>query len=280
MNRVNRLNRIVFILAIILISSCGKHLYNGAIVPKKTIKLFNGKDFSPLYTWLEDTGYTDPDGVFTIVNIDGAPAIRISGQHRGGIITKARYTNYKLVGEFRWGTLTWAARKDRARDAGFLLHCQGEDGNYAKTFKAPWMRSIEVNILEGGIGDFLLLNGYGRESDQPLGVPKMTVKVLPGQKDWNPEGTPTEFVGGRHNWIYRDPNWKDVLGFRGAKDIEKPTGQWNTIEVTCTSAGDISVVFNGVKINEGLNASFKEGKILTQSEDAEIYWRRLELQPL
>src|SRR5258708_2131317 len=47
------------------------------ISPKgETIQLFNGKDFTGLYTWLKDTHYSDPRNVFTIV--DGM--VRISGE--------------------------------------------------------------------------------------------------------------------------------------------------------------------------------------------------------
>ena len=37
---------------------------------------------------------------------------------------------------------------------------------------------------------------------------------------------------------------------------------------------------NDVKVNEGKNGSFKEGRLLFQSEGAEIYFRRIELHPL
>ncbi|MBI4621815.1 MAG: DUF1080 domain-containing protein [Verrucomicrobia bacterium] len=251
-----------------------------AIVPKETISLFNGKDLSSFYTWLPKFGHVDPDRVFTVVdNIDGAPAIRSSGQHYGGIITHARYANYKLVVEFRWGLVTWAPRHNRARDSGILLHCDGEDGNMTKTFSSPWIRSIEYQIIEGGTGDILLLPGYNRGSDVPV-APRLTIPVLPGKMNvWNPEGKPTEFSKGRLDWQYRDLGWKDVLGFRGAKDVEKPVGQWNLIEAIC-DGGDLIYFLNGVKVNEGRNGSFKAGKLLFQSEGAEIFFRRIELQPL
>src|SRR5687767_11631989 len=67
------------------------------ITPKETIVLFDGKskkDLSTFYTWLAKFGHEDPDKVFTVVDqIDGAPAIRSSGQHYGGIVTKENYTN-------------------------------------------------------------------------------------------------------------------------------------------------------------------------------------------
>ncbi|MEQ2005313.1 MAG: family 16 glycoside hydrolase [Limisphaerales bacterium] len=100
----------------------------------ETLVLFNGKDLSNFTTWETVHGREDPDRVFSVVDqIDGAPAIRLSGQHHGGILTKERYTNYRLIVEFRWGGVTWGPRKNGARDNGILLHCQGEeskeDGN-------------------------------------------------------------------------------------------------------------------------------------------------------
>ena len=120
------------------------------ITPRETIALFNGKDLSSFYTWETKHGREDPDRVYTVVDqIDGAPAIRMSGQHWGGIVTKASYTNYRITLEFRWGPITWEPRMNKARDAGILFHCQGEDGNYTKDFKAPWMRSVEYQIAPG-----------------------------------------------------------------------------------------------------------------------------------
>jgi hypothetical protein len=96
------------------------------IVPREVIRLFNGKDLSGFYTWLPKFGRADPDKVFTVVDrIDGAPAVRASGQHYGGFVTLANYADYKLVLEYRWGDVTWKPRDDRARDSGILIHGQG-----------------------------------------------------------------------------------------------------------------------------------------------------------
>src|SRR5690606_19472969 len=97
-----------------------------AVIPAETLRLFDGKTLSSFDSWLADKQYTDFDKVFTVVDaIDGAPAIRISGQHWGGLVTKKRYRDYHLVAEFRWGLATWGIRKQRARNSGILLHCQG-----------------------------------------------------------------------------------------------------------------------------------------------------------
>lgn len=247
------------------------------ITPREITVLFNGKDLSNFTTWETVHGRSDPDRVFTVVHqIDGAPAIRISGQHWGGILTKARYTNYRLVVEFRWGVVTWEPRKNGARDSGILLHCQGEEGNRNKGFDSPWMRSVEAQIIEGGTGDILLLSGFERGQEQPL---TPTLRTTVKGKSWSPNGEPKQYTGGRIDWQHRDPQWKDVIGFRGAKDVEKPVGEWNRYEVTA-DGGNLIYFLNGVKVNEGKDGSLTEGRILFQSESAEIYFRKIELHPL
>jgi hypothetical protein len=62
-------------------------------------------------------------------------------------------------------------------------------------------------------------------------------------------------------------------------DAEKPNGEWNTIEVVCD--GDkITNIVNGVVVNEGTRASVTRGRILLQSEGAEVFYRKVELRPL
>src|SRR5215475_1248770 len=137
-----------------------------AITPDRTIRLFDGKTLDHFETWQQDNHEKDPDKVFSVVDqIDGAPAIRISGQHWGGIITKSVYRDYKLVVEFRWGLLTWGQRKDRARDSGILLHCQGRPGSSQKDFNGPWMRSVEFQMIDGGVGDIILVGGYAENGE-------------------------------------------------------------------------------------------------------------------
>ncbi len=247
----------------------------------RTLDLFNGKDLTNFYTWLVDTKYQDPDKVFAVVDqVDGAPAIRVSGQHWGAFITKEEYSDYRLVVEFRWGLLTWGDRKQRTMDSGVLLHCQGPDGNTAADFNGPWMRSVEFQIIQGGVGDLILVGGYDATGDQI--VPKITVtaaKDRDGEDVFDPKGSPREFQGGRINWFGRDPDWSDTLGFRGKQDVEKPTGQWNRIEAIC-EGGNITNIVNGKIVNAGTNCSLRRGKIIFQSEGAEIYFRKIELTPL
>src|SRR5581483_9157195 len=100
-----------------------------------------------------------------------------------------------------------------ARDSGILLHCVGPDGAAG----GQWMESQECQIIEGGCGDFIMVGGRGK--------PKLTVETRTGpdgQPYYEKGGTAQTRDSGRFNWWGRDPNWKDTLGFRGARDVEKP----------------------------------------------------------
>jgi len=62
-------------------------------------------------------------------------------------------------------------------------------------------------------------------------------------------------------------------------DAEKPNGQWNTIEVIAD--GDcLTHIVNGVTVNQATDASERKGKILLQSEGAEVFYRKISLIPL
>jgi len=247
----------------------------------ETIQLFNGKDLTNFYTWMAGTGREDRNHVFGVVDqIDGAPAIRVSGNGYGGFITEKEFENYRLVTEFRWGLATWGGRKNATKDSGILLHCQGEDGNTGKDFKGPWMMSQECQIIEGGVGDFIMVGGYDRDGN--FHVPKLTTTVSKdrdGETIYDPKGEVKTLQGGRINWWGRDPDWKDVLGFRGKQDVESPDGQWTRVEVICD--GDkITNIVNGHVVNKAWGSNLTRGKILFQTEGAEIYFRKIELTPL
>jgi hypothetical protein len=246
----------------------------------KTIKLFNGKDLTNFYTWLVDDKYQDPDRVFTVDMVDLAPAIRVSGLKYGAFITKEEFSNYHLVAEYSWGTATWGGRKARTKDSGILLHCQGPDGNTGRDFNGPWMLSQECQIIQGGTGDFILVGGHDKDGNRI--TPKLTVtasKDRDGENIYDPKAKPTEFQGGRINWFGRDPDWADVLNFRGKQDVETPGNGWTRVEVICKD-DSITNIVNGVVVNKGTKSSLTKGKIIFQSEGAELYFRKIELTPL
>ena len=114
------------------------------------IRLFNGQNLDGFYTWIRDSQYDDPKQVYTVQ--DGM--IHVSGDGYGGLITEKAYRDYHLITEFKWGDKTWGDREKAARDSGVLVHGWGPDGGYSNT----WMTSIEAQIIEGGIGDILVLS--------------------------------------------------------------------------------------------------------------------------
>src|ERR1017187_5256444 len=81
--------------------------FAGAQPVTKPIKLFNGKDLTNFYTYLQGIGKNkDEKGVFTVK--DGA--IRVSGENYGCFTTEKEFENYHLIVEFKWGEKTWGSR--------------------------------------------------------------------------------------------------------------------------------------------------------------------------
>jgi hypothetical protein len=227
---------------------------------------FNGKDLDGFYTYLHDHKYADPNKVFTVR--DGL--LRISGEEFGGITTRGEFHDYHLIAEWKWGEQTWGARKSSTRDSGILLHCVGPDG----AASGHWMESHECQVIEGGCGDFIMVGGLER--------PSLTCETRAGtgrELYYEKGGKSVTRNSGRYNWWGRDPNWKDVLGFRGARDVEKPAGEWNRMEVIC-DGDSITNIVNGYVVNVGTKSSLTKGKIILQSEGAEIFFRKFEIRPL
>ncbi|MEO6730643.1 MAG: DUF1080 domain-containing protein [Ferruginibacter sp.] len=106
-----------------------------------------------------------------------------------------------------------------------------------------WPQSIECQVQEGDVGDFWLL-GFS------------TIKVNGVQN-----------MPSAHTRMIKQ------------KDAEKPYGEWNTVEVISYKGKCVHIV-NGVVVNAGEDASVKEGRILLQSEYAEVYYRNPMIQKL
>ncbi len=214
----------------------------------KVIHLLNGKDLGNFYTYIRNSAdrkvapdlNKDPDKVYTYT--DGV--LRVSGQHMAYLATKKEYGNYRLVAEFRWGKKTWDG-KGRARDAGLFFNATGED----KLF----MKSQECQLLEGGTGDLCLISGADLAANGTSGVKRYD---RPGKGEW-----------------------KNELGFRGPDEVEKPLGEWNRIEIINRN-GNVKLTVNGRVMVDGKKADPKSGKILIQSNNAELFYRKLDLYPL
>jgi hypothetical protein len=129
---------------------------------------------------------------------------------------------------------------------------EGEGGNSGVLLHVQdekyWPTSIEAQLLTGRAGDFWLIY-----------PPEVALDVYKSRQD------PKE---PRH--YFREP--KDG-------DVEKKFGEWNQYEITC-QGGDITLVINGRRVNEGKNGNLKKGKISLQSEGSEIFFKDIEIKML
>ncbi len=240
------------------------------------VKLFNGKDLEGWDTYLRSvdmSGYeidptypyqppiglnNDPLDVFTVQ--DGV--IRISGEVWGAITSKEEYSNYHLRFETKWGEKKWAPKDSSLRDGGLLFHCT-EGFDYAF---ACWMRSMEMQIQEGEIGDFYNVGG----GDAEFKLRKTVTREGENANQYDPFAKLKRQPGR----VYR------------SGDFESPPGEWTRSELIARHADAVFIV-NGFVVNRlfnmyrpDLQQPVTTGKIQFQSEGAEHYLRNIEIRPL
>jgi hypothetical protein len=249
-----------------------------AVRPTRPIELFNGRDLAGWSTWLVDAKREDPRAVFTVKD----RAIRISGDGLGYLKTQKRYRDYRLIIEFRWGSRNYGQRKLKARDSGVFLHAVGPDGN-SYDGKGAYMAAIECQVMQGAVGDFLLIKG---RDDRGRDVTVRITGCVAGERDiegwpfFQPDGEAQTLAGtGRLNWLAKDTAWRDVLDFRGANDVDGKPNEWTRIE--CVARGNrITVKVNDRLVNEAYDVFPTAGHILLQCEGSEVFFRKVELRPL
>jgi hypothetical protein len=241
-----------------------------AIQPRgKGIKLFSGKDLTGFYPWLKDTLYKDPRKVFSV----HGGLLRISGEVGGYLATTKEYRDYHLIAEYKWGTRTDGSQT--VRNSGILLHATGPDGNHS-----PWMASIECQIAQGCVGDFIVIRGKDENgSTIPVTLTSETIRGPDGRTRWKKGGTPAIYSGKQFWWSKHDPDFKEIIDTRGQHDVESPLSEWTRVECICAGKR-ITIVVNGTTVNECYDVFPSAGKILLESEGFEILFRKLELHPL
>jgi putative heme-binding domain-containing protein len=216
------------------------------------------------------------DDAKNVFKFDADGLFHVSGNGYGGMTTLESFKDYHLVIEFKWGEKTWGKREKASRDNGILVHCWGPQG----TMGGSWMASIEAQIIEGGVGDILVLSP--KLADGTVLTTSIVAEAgidANKQTIWSPGAPRRTMTTGRLNWQHRAANWKDVKGFRGKDDVESPYGEWTRFEVI--AKGDTLQYFvNGVKVNEAFECKPSQGRILLQVEAAEMFVRRYELYPL
>jgi hypothetical protein len=243
-----------------------------AVTPTEPIELFNGRDFSGLYTFLKGRGVVEePDEVFCIE--DGA--IRVTGEGRGYIGTRKAYRDYHLRVDFKWGKRTDGS--GYVRNAGVLVHATGADGAHRS---GAWMPSLEIQLAQGCEGDLIVIRGKDAEGNTiPIDMASQVRRAEDGRTRWQPGGEKVRYSGRQFWWSKHQPFFKEKLDTRGRDDVASPLGEWTRVDVLC--AGDrVTVKINGKTVNEAIDVWPTCGRILLQNEGNEIYYRNWELRPV
>jgi hypothetical protein len=255
--------------------------------------LWNGRDLTGWTTWMRqpeptsevpglkrgaDGRYTEPIGVgrdplnvFTVArDVDGSPAIRISGEVFGELRTTRSFQNYHLKLQFKWGDKKWPPRDGAStpRDSGLLYHVHAAPGAEGRT----WARSVELQIQEHDVGDLYAIGSV-------IGVrARSRAGTQPPLYDYDPAGEWTFFSQsqGASGRCVKQP------------DNERPTGEWNTVELVCFG-GDCIHIVNGkvvmrlhgpLRIDAAVPTPVTSGQIILQSEGAEIFYREIALRSI
>ena len=249
-------------------------------------QLFNGEDLGGWYTYQkepeatsevsgmarnDDGSYLEPIGlnqdpleVFTVVSEESAPAIRISGEVFGILVTEKEYENYHLSLEFKWGEEKYPPRKDKKRDSGILYHSVGAEGAWG----GVWMKSLECQVQEGDCGDYISVDTVLADIHAGYDVEK--------------------------GWFYHAPD-SALMTFSPSRsychksqDYEHPSGQWNTIEIYAVGGESVHVVngkvnnhiFTSRQMINGKEVPLTRGKIQLQSEGAELFYRHIRIRDI
>jgi hypothetical protein len=236
--------------------------------------LFNGHDLDGWDVYIAAASDSTPppglnndaDRIFSVAEVDGQNVLRVSGEKFGGISTVGEFANYHLTLQFKWGRNKIPAFKDRKRDSGLLYHAVGPHGMDARA----WMRSQELQIQEGDCGDYW--GCAGGIFDVPA------TKNEKNEWRYDPNGQLITFKDGG---IVGRRCWKNPDG-------ERPSGEWNTVELYCFGDSSVHVINGSVVMklyrsrqsDNGTETRLAKGKIQLQSEGCEIYYRAISIESI
>jgi hypothetical protein len=200
------------------------------------VQLWNGRDLSNWSFFLVDPKAKLED-VWSVR--DGM--IVCKGEPLGFLMTKEKFTSYRLVVEWRWAPGT-AVTKEKTPNSGVLMRVNGEPRGVP--------RAYEAQLRSGDAGDL-----YGFWGMRLAGDPARA-KARTG-----------------------DPVLGDMSGVSKAEAAENPVGEWNRYEILLDGT-KLEVTVNGKKVNSATVADVLAGPIGLQSEGGEIHFRKVELTPL
>ncbi len=216
---------------------------------------------------LEPIGYDhDPAGVFTVLEQDGEPVLRISGEIYGCVFTRAEFTNYRLRLQVRWGELKWPPREALLKDSGILYHSIGPAG---VDYWRSWMLSQEFQIMEGHMGD------YWAQANSAIDIRALL-----------PEGMMNSVASVRQPFRPFGAGESVAPFCLRSIDAETPDRGWTELELVCFNGRSVHLVNGQVVmvlrdsryVTDGIAHPLTRGRIQLQSEAAEVFFRRIQLQ--
>jgi hypothetical protein len=221
------------------------------------VSLFNGKDLTDWYTYLDSSGKNkDPKGVFKVEN----GMIHILESDNGYLATNQDFSNVRIHVEYKWGA---KRRTEGKRNSGLLYLAVGPDAIYPT--------SLECQIEETDVGDLWIVNGAAVTAF-------FIAPAMPVYDDDMQTGTRVRSAPG------------DSLRVLKSGDFEDRDG-WNTVEVIIQ--GDQSThLVNGRIVNNARNIQrpdpnnpahmipLTSGRILLEAEGSEIWFRDIRIKPL
>lgn len=187
----------------------------------------------------------DPRGVFSVTTVDGEPAIHITGEVWGALISKEELSDFELRLEYKWGSAVWPPLN--FKDSGVMVLSTGPLGAVNAGGNAlsnpigsgAFMVSVEFQIAVGDIGGLYNLGPVSMQTS-----PRAPIAEIPSV--WN----------------------KVTIVVRGASSQHFLNGQ------LVTSASGYETHWPGQPV-----LPLTRGKIQLQSEGGEIYFRHVELRP-
>jgi hypothetical protein len=225
------------------------------------------RDAQGNYTQVLGVG-VDPLKCFSVVEVDGKPAIRLSGEGFGTVTTLDTFSNYHLRLQFKWGAKKWLPGSEKKPfSSGLLYHAYGKHGDADP--EKRWLHDQQFQIQEGNCGDYIVVGNTAAD---------VTAKAEAKRFVYDPQSPALPFCA-------KTPNQSKCakLGM-----FEKPTGDWNTLELICVGDQAVHVVNGHVVLR--LTASRKVagagfepltgGRLQLQMEGSEIYFRDIEIKPV
>lgn len=218
---------------------------------------------------IEPIGYNkNTNDIFTIIEEDGEPVLKVDGEIYGCIFTKKEFENYHLKLKVKWGEKKYVPRMEKLKDSGILYHSIGESG---MDYWRSWMLSQEFQIMEGHMGDYWNIANSAIDIRAYPSEGVMSSIASPN-RPFRPFGSGTNGDG----FCMRSENH------------ESPEGEWTTLELICYGDkslhivnGHVVMVLQNSRYNDnGTSVSLTKGKIQLQSEAAEVYFKDIQIKSI